>query len=341
MAIGSGTAMGWGALLGFGEETTWGTKATATNFMEFASESFKKSIEEEKIESLGTGRAFARRVQKQVNVEGTLSYNLHPVDAVKLIKHALMGTVTSAQVGVTVAYNHTFTASDMSTLTQKGLSFEIKPDKDTTTAFYYTGCRVNSLKISGSVNEPIKAEASFVGRDATTGAFATTTAAYSPVRPFLFQDVTFRFDGSIASMTAGSTENIVSFELAVANNLQSDESARSLGNTVLTTLPPGQRNITLSFVQRYDTTTAFERFTQGTQGAVRMIFDTGQTIGAALTTYAMFIDLPKVYFNAVENEVGGAEILTQNVEVTVIGDTTTSAGNDITVSLTNSVTTYA
>lgn len=342
MGIGSGTVLGWGALLGFGEETTWGTRATATSFMEFTSQGLKQSIEEEKLESLGTGRSFARRVQKQIGVEGNIAYNLHPVDAIKLLKHALMGSVTSAQVGATVAYNHTFTAGNLTGITQQGLSFEVKPSSDTTTAFFYSGCRVNSLKITGGVNKPIETEVSLVGQDATTGAFATTTAAYSPVRPFLFQDATFSFDGSTASMTTTSVENIVSFELSIENGLQSDDNARSLGSQLLTALPPGRREIAFSFVQRYDTTTAFSRFKQGTQGAIRLRFDTGQTIGAALTTYAMYIDLPKVYYNSVENEIGGAEILTQNVEVSVIGDTTSSAnGNDIIISLTNSVTTYA
>lgn len=341
MGVGSGTALGWGTLLGFGEETTWGTKITATNFMEFSSESLKKTIEEEKLESLGTGRSFARRVQKEVGVEGSISYNLHPVDGIKLLKHALMGTVTSAVIGATVGYNHTFSASDMSSITQKGLSFEVRPDKDTTTAFYFTGCRVNEFKISGEIGKPIAAEVSLIGKDATTGAFATTTAAYSPANPFMFNHVTFQFDGTIASMTSTSVENIVSFELSINNNLQSDENARSLGTDLLTALPPGRRDISLSVVQRYDTTTAFDRFRQGSQGAVRLKFDTGQTIGSALTTYSMFIDLPKVYYKSVETEIGGAEIITHNVEFSPIGDTTTSSGNDITVSVTNSVTTYA
>jgi len=162
MPVGSGTTMGWGALLGFSDETTWGTRVAATNFMEFENHGFQKKIEEEKLPSLGSGRSFIRRVQKSVSVEGSLSYNLHPVDGIKLLKHALMGTVTSAQIGVTGSYAHTFSASDLSSISQKGLSFEVRNGAETTTAWSFEGCRVKVghvipfFGITGSVIIPIR-----------------------------------------------------------------------------------------------------------------------------------------------------------------------------------------
>lgn len=343
MPVGSGTTMGWGALLGFASETTWGTRIAANNFMEFISEDFQKKIEEEKLPSLGSGRSFIRRVQKGVSVEGSLSYYLHPVDGIMLLKHALMGTVTSAQLGVTGSYAHTLTASDMSTITQKGLSFEVRPGAETTTAFSFEGCRVESMKISAQVGEPVSMEMSFIGRDSSTVTFATTTATYSGVRPFMFQDGTFQIDGSLASMTTTSLENIISFELELKNNLQSDNSARSLGSTMLTALPPGRREVSLKITQRFDTTTAWSRFINGTRAAIRLKLDTGQTIGsvAAATTYSMFIDIPAVFYNNAQPKIGDSGILTHDVDITSIGDTTTSSPSDLFITVYNSTTTYA
>lgn len=345
MPVGSGAALGFNALLGFGEETTWGTKITATSFMEFNSESFSKDIEEEKLESLGGGRGFIRRVLKQVSVAGNLSYDLHPIDGTRLIRHAMMGSVTSAQIGATGSYNHTFGTGDISQISQKGLSFEVRPDSLTTTSFYFTGMRVNSMKISGEVNQPVKAEMSFVGKDGTTGAFATTTALYSPAQPFLFQHVYYYVDGSIASLTSTSLEQIISFELTLENNLQSDNDARSLGDVTPTTLPPGRRSVMLAVTQRYDTTTAWDRFRLGTQLAARVKIDTGVTIGAVAGagTYAITFDLPQVYFNKAQPEIGGPGLLTYKYDLTAIANSLTSAtagGNDIIITLTNSQTSY-
>lgn len=341
MPVGSGTALGWGALLGYGLETTWGTAVTATSFMEFRSESLKKTIDEEKLESIGGGRSVIRRVQKNVNVEGSLAFDLHPVDGIHFLKQALMGTVTSATSGAagSLAFVHTFTTGDLSTVTQKGVTFEVKPWSETTTAWIYNGCRVQSYKISANINEPVKCEIEWVGRDATTGTFATTTATFSPVRPFLFQDGTFGYGDSGGNVT---TEQIVSFELTIENNLQSDEKSRSLGTTLLTALPPGRRNVMLSISQRFDTTTAWSRFLSNSQGAIRLSFNTGATIGstAGNTTYAMHLDLPKVYYNSAVPEIGDSGILTHEVEVSAIGDTVTSSNRDIVVTLYNSGSSY-
>lgn len=344
MAVGSGAVLGFDALLGYGQETTWGTLVTATSFMEFRSESLKKNIEEEKLESLGTGRAFARRIQKNISVEGTLSYDLHPVDGISLIKHALMGTVTSAAAGTSDSFNHTFTAGDISGISQKGLTFEVRPQSDTQSAFIFYGCRVNSMKISGSINEPVKCEMEIVGKDGTTGTFATTTVAYSTVRPYIFADGTFTIDGTIGSLTSTSDENIIAFELTVNNNLNSDESSRSIGDSALTNLPPGKREIMLNITQRFDTTTAWSRFINATQGAVRLKLDTGVTIGSAdtnVTTYSMFIDLPKVYYNQAQPEIPDSGIITHEIEISAIGDTVTSSPTDIVVTVTNSASSYA
>ena len=314
----------------------------ANLFLEFRSESFRKTIDEESLESLGAGRSFIKRVTKNINVEGSLSYDFHPQDALYLLKHVLMGTVTSAQVGVTGSYKHTFTTGDMSTIAQKGLTFEVQPDAQTTTAFIHYGNRVNSFKLSGSVGEPIKAELSFIGRDSTTGTFATTTVVFTTLRPYMFQDLTFFYDGTTASITTGSAESIIGFELTVENNLHNDANARSLGSRLLTALPPGRRMVKLSITQRFDTTTAWSRFINNTQGAVRLTLDTGQTIGsvAAATTYSMLIDLGNVYYNSAIPEIADAGILTHKVDIDSISDTMTSAGKDIVVTVYSSTTAY-
>lgn len=250
-----------------------------------------------------------------------------------------MGTVTSAQVNTSAAYNHTFTAGDMSGITQKGLTFEIRPSDDTTTAWIFTGCRVNTFKLSAAINEPVKAEVGFIGKDATTGAFATTTVTYNEAKTFLFQHATFKVDSTL--------ENIIGFELEINNNLISDTNARSLGSQTLDVLPPARRDISLKLTQRFDTTTVWDRFKNNSTAAIQLIFDTNQTVGAGVagqaspTTYSMYIDLKKVYYNTGGlPELSEVGILTHEVEVGVIGDTPAPNATDIIFSVTNSATSY-
>ena len=340
MAIGSGTVLGFNSRLAFGNETTWGTIATATHFMEFRSCSLRKNIVNEKIESLGTGRAIGRRVQKEVTVEGTIAHDLHPVDAIFLLKHAMMGSVTSLLAGTSDSWNHTFSVGDLSDITQQGITFEVQPDANTTTAWIFHGCRVNSYKISAEIGQPVHCEVNVIGKDATLGTFATTTVAYSSVRPFLFQDGTFSYGDTLGNLT---TENIIAFEMTIENNLQNDEKARSIGDTALTNLPPGRRNVMLSITQRFDTTTAWERFIQNTQGAVRLFLDTGQTIGSIdspSTSYSMHIDFPQVFYNSAQPEIPDSGILVQEIEIDTIADTITGSGVELIVSLTDQLSSH-
>lgn len=336
MTVGAESRQSYDARLAFGSEGTWGTGVTGTSFMEFTSQNFKPVFDNEKIESLGTGRTSVRLVRKQKHIEGTLVFNMHPVDGIALIKHAMMGTVTSALAGTTDAYNHTFTAGDLSTITEKGLTFDVQPSGDTTMCYKFSGCRVNSYKVSAAINEVIKCEINFIGKDVTTGTIATTTAAYSPVIPYIFHHGTFKVDTVL--------ENIIGFELMIENNLQNDANARSLGDQTLTVLPPGRRNVSLSLTQRFDTTTVWDRFVANTAVAIQLLFDTGHTIGSTDspgTTYSAQIDIKEAHYNTGgPPEISEVGILTHEVEMGIIGDTTTSDSTDIVFSVTNSATSY-
>lgn len=334
--IGNSARSSHGVLLGFGEEVTWGTGVTATNFMEFRSQNFKMEIENERIESLGSNRSFTRQVRKNKSITGTLVFDLHPVDGIKLIKHALMGTVTSALASTATAYNHTFTAGDLSTITQQGLTFEIKPSNDTTTAFIFSGIRINTLKITGAINTVLQCEINFIGKDLTTGAFATTTASYAPNTPYVFHHANVDVDAG--------TESIIGFEFEINNNLKAEDDSRSLGSQLLSTLPPGRRDVSVSMTQRFDTLTAYNRFINNSFGAINFVFNNGETIGSDSpgTTDTMIINIPKAHFNTGgQPEISEVGILKQDLDFGITGDTTTSNPTDINITVTNSVTSYA
>jgi Phage tail tube protein len=335
MAIGTNARMGYGGVLGFGDETTFGTTATTIDkVLEFNSASFTKSIGGKVLESLGTGRGGGRRVTTQVEVEGTINFNLHPVDGIKLLKHALMGTVTSAALSAP-AYAHTFTAGNMDGISEQGLTFNLRPS-DTTDAFHITGAKINSLKISAETGaEAVTAEISLIAKGMTVGTFFTTgSVTFSTVRPFLPQDVTISIDGA--------NEDIISMELTCPeNNLQNDANARSLGSKTLAVLPAAQRGLGLTLTQRFDTVTAWNRHKNESAMAIIITIDTGQTIGTLQPlTYKLQCDLPKVYYDSGgPPEVGDSGILTHELSIIPVLDTLTG-GKDIVFSAWNTTTSY-
>jgi len=338
MGIGGEARMGYGAVLGFGDETTWGTEAgTATSFLEINSAVFKKSLGGKPLTSLGLGnRGVTRRITTQVDVEGTINWNLHPVQGIKLLKHALMGSVASILVS-TPAYAHTFTVGDFTGITEKGLTFKLRPSNDGIDSFNLVGARINSLKISGGIGDPITAEIGVIAKDMTLGAFVTNGAVTfngASVNPFIFYDATISIDGS--------AEDIISFEITVPeNNLQNDNDARSLGSKTLSVLPPKERTLGLTLTQRFDTTTAWNRFINASAMSITITLDTGVTIGAlTVDTFKMQITFPKVYYDTGgPPEVSDTGILKHELTIMPILDTITG-GKDVFISLWNSTASY-
>lgn len=334
MVVGAQARMGYGGILGFGDETTYGASAAAIDdFLEFNSASFTKDVGPKILESIGTGRGGARRVVTQISVEGTINYNLHPVQGMKLLKHALMGSVSSALLSA-VTYAHTFVAGNMDGITQQGLTFHLRPS-DTTDAFHIFGAKINSMKISASPDaDAVTAELSIIAKGMTTGTFVTTgSVAFATVRPFLPQDVTVSIDGA--------SEDIISLELICPeNNLQNDSNARSLGSRTLAVLPAKNRGLGITMTQRYDTTTAWDRQKNASAMAIIITMDTGQTIGADETTFKLQCHLPKVYYDTGgPPEIGESGILTHELTIQPILNTLTG-GNDIIFSVWNTAASY-
>jgi len=335
MVVGANARMGLGGILGFGDETVFGSTATTIDkFLEFNSASFTKSVGGKVLKSLGTGRGAARRVTTQIDVEGTINFNLHAVDGIKLLKHALMGTVTSTALSAP-AYAHTFTAGNMDGISEQGITFHLRPS-DTTDAFQIIGAKVNSFKISVEPGaDAVTAEIAIIAKGMTAGTFITTgSVAFSPTRPFLPQDVTVSIDGA--------NEDIISLELICPENeLQNDSDARSLGSKTLAVLPPKDRTLGLTLTQRYDTTTAWNRQRDASAMAIIITMDTGLTITAlAPFTYKLQCDLPKVFYDTGgPPDVSDSGILTHELSIIPVLDTI-NAGKDIVFSLWNTTTSY-
>lgn len=322
----------------FFKETTWGTYpssgATNATFIEFLSNNFKTEIEGRKLDTIGN-RPFTKRVQLNKTVQGSLETYLHPIESPLLIAQALGGGVITSSL--TGAYTHSFGAGLMDT-GPTGISFNVKKG-DTT--FQYVGGRVNSMKITASINEPVMISYDFVFKDSSQGSFdISSSLSISTLAPFTFVDGVYRYaDTETNAATTTSEEAITSFELTVNNNLISDANARQLGSRILSVLPPTRKNVEFKVTQRFDTTTVYSRFTSATIGAVELKF-TGSTITAD-KNYEMTVRMPKVYLNSPDPEIAGPnEILMSEITYDVVADTGTSSGREIGMTVINNVASY-
>jgi hypothetical protein len=330
-----------------GREATWGTYASATSAVEAISCGFKTEIDSEKLDTIGMNRGFSKRVQLNKNVGGDLETYLHPVESVLLIANTMGGPLVSTQVTSSAAiYAHSITAGNFNTSTAiLGLSFNVR--KGDAHTWRYNGGRVNSMKISAAVGEPVKCTFEMIFKDSTLPSDdISAILSVSSILPMTFVNGYFSYSDTEANAdTTTAREPIQSFELEVVNNLASEEGGRELGTNLITQLPGTRREVNLTINQRFDTSTAYNRFLQATIGAAQLLFQNSVHLNSG-TAAALFpeirIRMPKVYQNSNDPVMDSAgNILSSEFSYDVMVDNAfTTTGKDIGITVQNGIASY-
>lgn len=344
MAVGDGAEASVRSYVAVGKETTFGTYTAPSRAIEALSCGFMTSIEFEKLDSIGLGnRGQHKRVSKDKKVAGGLECYAHPQESVLLVANAMGGGIVSTALtgSGTGAYTHTLSAGNFNT-DAASLCFNVR--KGSTHTFRYNGGRVNQLKISAAINEVVKASYDFIFKDSTitTSDDLSAGLSISAVLPFTYVDGNFQYSSTEAlADTTTAREPIQAFELTLSNGLISDSAARGLGSSVLQVLPATRRNVEFKITQRFDTSTAYNRFIQATQGAVLLKFRS-QSIGSTNQFYEMTISMPKVYVDSADVEIKDTgSILQAEIPFSVVVDNpSTSTGRDVAVSFINDISAF-
>ena len=328
MAVGD---QAFGAVLStiaYRQESTYGTDAvttTALQCLEPISIGFKTEIETKKLESLGVNRGYNRQVQLNKSVGGTLETYMHAEESSRFLINAMGGNYTFTSL--TAAGTHSISAGNL-TSTDTLTSFTFAVRKGNAHSYRYTGGVINSLKMSASVGEEVKFSADFVFQDSTIGtADLSGSLSISSVAPLVYVDGTYRYDATEGSLTSSVAEAIQSFELEINNNLLTDEKNRQLGTRIISGRPPAlKREVNFKIMQRYDTTTTFNRFIQNTTGAAQLRF-VGASISAEYNR-ELLVTMPNVRMRNTEPALEGQDSVIQSeieFDVLISGGATTTA----------------
>jgi hypothetical protein len=317
--------LGYESWLGVAKEAAWGTPLTATNFLEFNSESLEKTGEANVLEALGsTGRNPSKRWIGNHNAGGAVEVALNIMEPAVclMIANAIGGSVTSTDVSG--AKNHVIAqgafASGVTSLT---LTKRVGSATDT---YQLAGCRVNSMTIKGEKNSPIIGTFEMVAKDCTVATDALTVNL-NDSDPLDFTGVNIEQVETTTSLDGSTgTQTILAFEVNYSNNLISDDTARALGSRNLDILPAGMAGATIKLTKRYDTSTAYSTAFAETKQALRISMDTGVTVGTG-TTASMMITFPNCYLDpqGVVPGLDNSGIVTQEETWVALSPTTTDA----------------
>lgn len=313
MAIRSGLA----AQVGIGDETTYGTYATPTRFIEFDSEAM--DLQQEYAEAPGlratnrVQRSDRVRVNKQ-GASGDLSFVVQSKGMGLWLKHALgkAGVIATA-AGGTNAKDHTYTLGDpfgLSYTFQKGV-----PDVGgTVRAFSYLGTKTASWSLSNDVNGYLMWQQSMFAQDETT-AQALATASY----PSGTVEDLYYADGALnVASTATTVKNVT-----ISGNANLNTDRRFIRSNMLVKEPiiAGMYEITGSFTMEFEDLTMYTRFTANTIGQLDVTWTAPTAIESTIYP-KLKVTLPAVQLRGGTPNVTGPGIVELPVTFKALNDGT-------------------
>lgn len=315
MAIGSGL----GSQVGFAAETTYGTAATPTNWLEVRSAGLELNVEHMMSEALRAGLKVQRSDRYAVNkkgVSGDIELDVTSNNLAKFLRHCMNDdrAYSTTKTGST-AYTYSYELGDPASCPSLTIQTGIADIGGTARRMDATGCFVKEFSLSNSVDELLQMSVSIDGRDYAPSASAVTSASYASGTEVL------SFAGGSVSV-AGSTTPVKSYELNVNHGI--DVERYQINSTTLKSRPIRNAlteitgTVEMEFGQGSSSTTwassdLVTKYAAGTTIAVTGAW-TGSTAITGTTYPSLTASTPVCVITSCTPTIEGPDIITLSVE---------------------------
>jgi hypothetical protein len=299
--------------VGIGRETTRGTKATASYWLNVLSFSFS-DIPERALSEASFGNIYGgdQAPLTMIHGEGEMEAELG-VNSFGLILYALLGQApTTTGPTDTVAYTHTYTVDDDSNQHTSLTLITTDPIGQ----LAYRLAMISSLTINIVPNAIISFTANFLSKGSMDD--SGNTASYSSESKFVGRNLSFKLATDTTGLDAATATKLKSLTLTIEKNAEI--------SATLSTLHPEdvvnkQFKISGEVVLDYENRTLFNYITDGSYKAIRIDLTGSSVLTGASTTYPQFrLDLSKVNFENFSPDFSMNEIVTQTLTFNALYD---------------------
>lgn len=297
------TVIGAGVSSQFGmvAESSYGTEAVVTRFLEYNKESITPDIAVINSRGLMAGASRFQRADRTTRLirgyAGDIEFDVLN-KGFGLMFQQLLGQDTIT--GATANKTHTCIPD---ALAQQGKSATIqimKPSVDgTANVFTYIGGKGLKFELNCALDDILKLLTTW---DFKTGDVNTTLASAS----YAATQEAFHF-GEMAVTIGGTGFDASSLKIGYDPGLKADR--RFASNVKKEPLAGGEAGITGEFGSEFESLTHYNSYLAGTQQAVVITFTSPTVIPTTAVPYSFKVTIPKVDFSAVEPQVDGMDIL--------------------------------
>lgn len=302
MALGRG----FEGILGIKKEASYGGVVAVNEAIPFVSESFGNEIEKHIDEVLrgkaGAGTSIAGNKTFPFTIPCKLTYE----DLDLLIAIAMGAAGAPGANGA--LYDNTYSLAE-----NLDYSFIAAVYKGVS-VWEFSGCKVDTLKISGEANKPLDIEIGGVAKvldlaSATnTAGVLTALDTEDAAAKIMFSDLEFKVAAQASALTGETEKGIGSFELTLENKMKLDD-FDNRAKTILEPQRDGLRVVSLKFkVPRYEADTYLDWRDNDTALHAYLKFVNGN--------YLFDIHVPDFKVDKAEAPVGGPGLIEQSIECT-------------------------
>lgn len=292
-----GLGIGWGAIIGVGHESTWGTPVARTKFIEQVS---VKGGNKSALLQADTirGRSQVNLFRGANMVEGEIVSELRYEGWEDFYLH-LFGKVATTTTNST-GKQHIFSFDDTVAM-PTGLTIEVKYDSAGTVL--WEGCKVDQMDLAFEIDKLLKATIKVVGE------FESTTTASTP---------TFPTAGIITWTQATLTKDavakeVVSCNVSVKNGYMTDR--RVIGSSNVKEHTPGKRELTGQLTAWFENLTDWRDALAADSTFALVLTATGGTIAGSSPSdnYDLILNIPNVKIESHEKDVSDPGPMKQTV----------------------------
>lgn len=325
------TGSGLDAQFGMVAETTWGTPATPSRFLEFNSETLKHDLTWLEPTGLRVGTKYKRSARARVarhSISGDVELEWATKGMGQLIKAALASAlVTPVQYTTTTAYKQIHTPGDF-----RGQSLTLQvgrpePASGTVRPFTFAGCKIPKWEFSLKDNAIPTLKVSVDGKSESTVTALATASYLAGATVFDFSQATLKLGGTAAT---ASGETTISGGVAVATIIKDITISGAapmatdrfgIGNAGLKAeqLENSTPTVTGKLSAEFGKTELYDVFTAGTATPMQLDL-TGTQIGVSGINFLLSFILPAVKLKAAPPAVSGPGIVMMSTDFEVYSD---------------------
>lgn len=288
-----GQAFGHATVVGYGAQSAFGTKVAPEVWLEATQESM--ALTQSAIRQPTLARAGVNRYTPSKRLVGGSIQHYVPYQGMELLlKHATGGNVSTAEIGSTGVYTHTFTLGEK--LPEAGLSVYVGRDAGAIgKAFVYDSCQVADLTLTQDLEGRMMAAIELQGRDEVEDDEDTPSYPTAPEVQWTELTTLTMSDGTPITVDASLTE------FKISNPLADDRF--KLGSRLRKGLGRGDvRSVTGKLNLEFDKLAEYRFFSQLKEAVI--IAEWTGPIAAGTTPYKFRIEIPKAVFSGSTPQAG-------------------------------------